>query len=41
MRTWLAQHPIIYTLSVAAFAFAAAFALLSYCLSSWLVLPLI
>ncbi len=41
MRAWLSKHPILYTFGVAAAAFAGALALLSYCLSSWLILPLI
>ena len=41
MRFWLSKHPILYTFGVAVVAFAAAFAVIYYCLNSWLVLPLI
>jgi hypothetical protein len=41
MRYWLSKHPVLYTFGVVVVAAAAAFAVISYCLSSWLILPLI
>lgn len=41
MRTWIHNHTLVVTLSLTALAFAAGAAFASYCLSSWLILPLI
>jgi len=41
MQIWYRNHPLIVTVSVAAFSLAAGAALATYILSSWLILPLI
>lgn len=41
MRALVHKHPVVVTLGLVAFALAAMAAVVSYYLSSWLILPLI